>query len=308
MSSSLPKIIPGAVVGAAVASAVILVAGARTSSTPTGTTANQAPTAAISSKGLTPSQVYKRDSAGVVAIQATSLDGQDTGTGVVLSRDGYIVTNDHVVSGASSISVSLGNSSTTRRAAEIVGESPDKDLAVIKIDPTGLNLRPLTLGDSSTVSVGDPVYAIGSPYGLNQTLTTGVVSALGRQISAPDGATITGAIQTDAALNPGNSGGPLINSRGEVIGMNSQIASEQSSAAGQPGSTGVGFAIDSNTVKRVAAQLEASHPGPSPTQAQQVQTASGASPYGIAPYGQEAVPYGSAAPDGQPYVIVPGGP
>jgi putative serine protease PepD len=138
-----------------------------------------------------------------------------------------------------------------------VGEEANSDLALIRVDPSGLGLRPLKLVSSSGVQVGDPVYAIGNPYGLNETLTRGIVSALGREISSPDGAKISGAIQTDAALNPGNSGGPLLDEQGEVIGINSQIASEASSGAGsQPGSTGVGFAISSNTVARAIKAIQ----------------------------------------------------
>ena len=323
-----------ALIGAAVTAGILLLAAPRSSST---TRATFAPPATTSSGGgsgttshsatLTASQVYRRDSGGVVAIQASSPTQQDTGTGVVISNSGLIVTNDHVISGAASITVSPGTSSTTTRTAQVIGESPNNDLAVIKIDPSGLNLHPLTLADSSAVGVGDPVYAIGNPYGLDQTLTRGIVSALGRQISSPDGATINGAIQTDAALNPGNSGGPLIDSHGAVIGINSQIASAQTTASGQSGNTGVGFAIASNTVKSVATQLEQTHPGPSQAQAQpqtqqdQQQVPSdpysqGSDPYsqqGNDPYGQGSDPYGQGADPnsqggagGQPYVIVPG--
>jgi putative serine protease PepD len=297
-----------ALVGAAVATAVLLLAAPRSSApsrstVPAATSSASATPASARGTALSASAVYKQDSGGVVAIKATSPLQQDSGTGIVLSRDGLIVTNDHVVSGATSLSVTVGSSSSSR-PAQVVGESPNTDLAVIKVDPSGLNLNPLTLAQSSTVGVGDPVYAIGNPYGLNQTLTRGIVSALGRQISAPNGASINGAIQTDAALNPGNSGGPLIDARGQVIGVNSQIASAQASASGQAGSTGVGFAIASDTVKIVVAQLERTHPGAiqSPAQqAQQVQV-----PGGVDPNGQPAGPYGGGGADGQPYVIVPG--
>lgn len=126
------------------------------------------------------------------------------------------------------------------------------------MDPSGLGLKPLKIADSGSVQVGDAVYAIGNPYGLDETLTRGIISALGRTISAPDGAEITGAIQTDAALNPGNSGGPLLNEQGEVIGVNSQVASESAGTGGaQPGSTGVGFAISSDTVLSAVRAIEA---------------------------------------------------
>ena len=239
--------------------------------------------AATSSTGtLDASQIYERDSAGVVLIKSTTREGEDLGTGIVLNENGLILTNDHVIANAVSVTVTpgldvnaatgseassgeprssataLNTSSGDTRTAQIVGADPQSDLALIKIDPSGLGLRALKVADSATVKVGQTVFAIGNPYGLSETLTTGIVSALNRQISAPDGAPITGAIQTDAPLNPGNSGGPLLNARGEVIGVNSQIASDQASVAGsQPGSTGVGFAISSDTAARVIKQIEA---------------------------------------------------
>jgi putative serine protease PepD len=219
---------------------------------------------AVASSSLTPTDIYKQDSPGVVSIKAVTADGADTGTGIVLNDEGLILTNDHVIAGAGSITVAPGGSSQASRAATLVGEEANADLALIKVDPSGLNLKALTLASSSSLQVGDTVYAIGNPYGLTETLTRGIVSALGRQISAPDGAAISGAIQTDAALNPGNSGGPLLNERGEVVGVNSQIASDAASVAGsQPGSTGVGFAIASDTVKQVVETIEAGHGVPS---------------------------------------------
>jgi putative serine protease PepD len=206
----------------------------------------------VSSTALTATQIYQRDSSGVVSIKAVTADGEDTGTGIVLNENGLILTNNHVISEAQSVTVSPGKSSNLTRSATLVGEDANSDLALIKIDSTGLGLKPLKLVSSSSVQVGDSVYAIGNPYGLDETLTKGIVSALQREISAPDGATIKNALQTDAALNPGNSGGPLLNEQGEVIGVNSQIASDAASVEGsQPGSTGVGFAISSNTVAEV---------------------------------------------------------
>jgi putative serine protease PepD len=162
-----------------------------------------------------------------------------------------------VISEGTSITVSPGKSSNLTRTATVVGADANSDLALIKVDPSGLGLQPLKLVSSSSVQVGDPVYAIGNPYGLDETLTKGIVSALGREIAAPDGAAIKDAIQTDAALNPGNSGGPLLDAQGDVIGVNSQIASDAASTEGsQPGSTGVGFAISSNTVSEVIKTIE----------------------------------------------------
>jgi putative serine protease PepD len=213
---------------------------------------------------LTPRQIYERDAHGVVAIRSTaglavrspSPFGSEeaaqrtaTGSGVVLSSSGLILTNEHVIDGASTITVSLDGESGRMRPATVVAQDKSSDLALLRISPSGLTLQPLALAESSATQVGDAAYAIGNPFGLNWTLTTGVVSAVNRQIKAPNEATIGHVIQTDAALNPGNSGGPLINSSGSVIGINSQIASTGSATGGQGGSTGVGFAISSNTVK-----------------------------------------------------------
>ncbi len=231
---------------------------------------------------LDASQIYEKDSAGVVLIKSTTREGADLGTGIVLNENGLILTNNHVIANSVGVTVTpgldvnsaggsegssgeprssataLNTTSGDTRSAQIVGADPQSDLALLKIDPSGLGLHALKVGDSASVKVGQTVFAIGNPYGLSETLTTGIVSALNRQISAPDGAAITGAIQTDAALNPGNSGGPLLNAHGEVIGVNSQIASDEASVAGsQPGSTGVGFAISSDTAARVIKQIEA---------------------------------------------------
>jgi putative serine protease PepD len=141
--------------------------------------------------------------------------------------------------------------------AKVIGVAASSDLALLKVD-AGRQLTALTLGDSSTVQVGDATAAIGNPYGLDRTLTTGVVSAVGRTISAPNGIAIHGVLQTDAALNPGNSGGPLLDATGKVIGVNSQIESSGSTATGASGgNTGVGFAVPSSTVERVVRQLKA---------------------------------------------------
>ncbi len=180
--------------------------------------------------------------------------GSGTGSGFVISDDGYIVTNAHVVEGANgSIKAKIGDGKTLD--AKLVGQDASTDLALLKVSAT--NLKPLALGDSSTVQVGDPAYAIGNPFGLDRTLTTGVVSALQREISSPNGFSIDDVIQTDAAINPGNSGGPLFNSAGQVIGVNSQIESPNTSSSGQAGNVGIGFAIPANTVKNVVAQLKA---------------------------------------------------
>jgi putative serine protease PepD len=261
IASTLPAAFTG---GAVVASAVLFLglgSGGKGGSTP-GTAAATAATGSARTRDalnttLSASAIYQQDSPGVVSIKATTAQGGDSGTGIVLNEDGLILTNDHVVDAATSLEVGVGGSSTTTRTATLVGEEANSDLALIKVDPTGLGLKALKLAGTGNVEVGDQVYAIGNPYGLDETLTKGIVSALNRQIAAPDGATITGAIQTDAALNPGNSGGPLLNAEGEVIGVNSQIASASTnSTGGQPGSTGVGFAISSETVARAVKAIE----------------------------------------------------
>jgi putative serine protease PepD len=301
-----------ALVGGAVASAAVLLLGAGSSrSAP----AARASTASIDSAstgtrreaaatGLTATQIYDGDSPGVVSIVVRTQSGEDSGTGIVLNDEGLILTNDHVVEGAQSMTVTASGSTGTTRAATLVGEEANSDLALIHVDPSGLGLKPLQLASSSGVQVGDSVYAIGNPYGLNETLTRGIVSALQREISAPDGAKITGAIQTDAALNPGNSGGPLLNEEGEVIGVNSQIASDAASVAGsQPGSTGVGFAIASNTVAQAIKTIEAGK-GVSYASATQSRGESEGgygerSPYATgSPYGSQS-PYGEAEAGGQ---------
>jgi putative serine protease PepD len=179
-----------------------------------------------------------------------------TGTGFVVDSSGLIVTNEHVIDGASKITVTLSNGDDLR--ATLVGKDTSSDLALLRVSPGSHTLTALKLADDSSVQVGDTAYAIGSPYGLGGTLTTGVVSALNRQIDAPNGFTIAGALQTDAELNPGNSGGPLLNTQGQVIGVNSQVYSSGSSSGGEAtGGTGLGFAIPSSTVKRVVAALRA---------------------------------------------------
>ncbi len=298
-----------ALLGAAVAAvaAIALSAGGAKSSTPArsastvvkGSTSSGTRREAAST-ALTATQIYKQASSGVVAIKAVTSQGEDEGTGIVLNDKGLILTNDHVVAGATSLTVAAKGSSSATAPATLVGEEANKDLALIKVNPSGLGLTPLTLASTKKVQVGDAVYAIGNPYGLEETLTRGIVSALGRTISAPDGAKITGALQTDAALNPGNSGGPLLDEEGQVIGVNSQIASDAASVSGsQPGSTGVGFAISSDTVAQAVKAIEAGN-GVSSTSASRrtVQSegaqrergateGSGVSPYGRSPYEAE---------------------
>jgi S1-C subfamily serine protease len=197
--------------------------------------------------GLTVNEIYKRDSQGVAFIQAEQASGAATGSGFVIDDDGHILTNAHVVEGAQNIEVEFGDDGNTR-TAELVGMDPSTDVALLHVDDND-DLTPLELGDSSSVEIGDPVVAIGNPFGLDRTVTTGIVSAKQRQIQAPNGFSISDVIQTDAAVNPGNSGGPLLDSQGRVIGINSQIASDSG------GNDGVAFAVPIATAKDVADQL-----------------------------------------------------
>ena len=169
------------------------------------------------------------------------------GSGFVYDTSGHVVTNAHVVDGAQSVEVRLSNGKSYD--ATVAGTDASTDLAVLDVDAPASVLKPLTLADSAEVAVGDLVVAIGSPFGLEDTLTAGIVSALGRSMEAPNGFTINGSIQTDAAINHGNSGGPLLDQSGRVIGVNAQIASESG------GNDGVGFAIPSSTVKAIVSQL-----------------------------------------------------
>jgi putative serine protease PepD len=226
------------------------------------------------SANLDARQVYDASKNAVTYIVADTPEGQATGSGFVVSKDGLIVTNDHVVDGASQVQVKIGTSDSAQPAT-VVGADPSRDLALLKVDAS--NLPTLSLGDSSSVSVGDPTYAIGNPFGLDHTLTTGIVSALQRSLQAPDGAKISGAIQTDAALNPGNSGGPLLDADGNVIGVNSQIQTGSTNGA-EGGNVGIGFAIPANTVKSFISEAKAGKLKP---QAQQTQ------PQQSDPWGQD---------------------
>jgi S1-C subfamily serine protease len=172
---------------------------------------------------------------------------EGSGSGFVYDEQGHIVTNYHVVEGAEQISVTFSDGTTL--AAEVVGEDPTYDLAVVKVDPTAHTLRPVVLGDSENLTIGQFVVAIGSPFGLEQSLTFGVISSLKRVIQSPDQRFIGEAIQTDAAINPGNSGGPLLDLEGRVIGVNAQIVSTSQSNAG------IGFAIPVRLVIRVVPEL-----------------------------------------------------
>ncbi len=266
-SKTAVTLMAAAIVGGGAGAAVTGIAGGGTSTTTVTGAAPQAavqPVSAAPSTGSTSRDVYEsaRNSVAFITAKVTrqgsgpfggSSSGTGTGTGFVISSDGYLVTNAHVVEGASSVQVKIGDGDT--QTARVVGEDASADIALLKVDPGSKTLHALTFADSDSLHVGDATYAIGNPYGLERTLTTGVVSALGRQISAPNGFSIDGVIQTDAALNPGNSGGPLLDTSGRVIGVNSQIESNDSNGTGTASNSGIGFAVPSNTVKTVVEQL-----------------------------------------------------
>jgi putative serine protease PepD len=253
--------------GAGVGAYAIADSGSSPAPTAAPITATVAPVALKNSTSLI--SLYKKAEPGVVDITVTTTasnegfggfgggssgsgsSGSSTakaeGTGIVYDSKGDIVTNEHVVDGATSIVVKFWNGKTAK--ATLVGADKNNDLAIIKVDPSSTSLTPLAFGDSNAVQTGESVFAIGSPFGLTESLSTGVVSATGRQIESPANTTIANAIQTDAAINHGNSGGPLLNAEGNVIGINAQIESDSG------GNDGVGFAIPANTIKKVAASL-----------------------------------------------------
>jgi S1-C subfamily serine protease len=216
--------------------------------------------------GLTAREIYRRDSPGVVLVRARTVEQTDspfevfgrptaneqTGSGFVIDDQGRVLTNAHVVAGATDVRVVLSAQRTL--TATVVGRDLDTDLALLEVRaPDGVKLHPLELGDSDGVQVGDATVAIGDPFGLDRTLTTGVVSALQRRLTSQSGFTIEDVIQTDAALNPGNSGGPLIDAAGRVIGVNSQIATGSDD---DHSNAGTGFAVPINTAKEVIPMLE----------------------------------------------------
>ncbi len=251
---------------AALAGAVALGVGEGGTTTVVRTSGSSAAPAALTGGALAVREIYKRSAPGVVQITARSeptvqtdptsgtpfeSPGQQAlGSGFVIDKSGHIVTNYHVVEGATDIEIGFSNHDT--RTATIVGTDPSTDLAVLKVDASARALAPLPLADSDNIQVGDQVVAIGNPFGLERTATVGIVSALQRAVTAPNGYTIDHVIQTDAPINRGNSGGPLIDANGRVIGVNSQI---ETGGEGATGNVGIGFAVPSNTVKTVVAQI-----------------------------------------------------
>jgi putative serine protease PepD len=264
---SLSRVLPiigGAVAGGAIALAVA--GGGTTNHSVTTTVLQQSRGAGLptslssSSKGSSVNQIYRQAGPGVVDITVTSNGGsgsggffggsqqtQGEGAGVIYDNKGDILTDEHVVDAASSVTVTFENGKKV--PAKVLGTDPSTDVAVIHVDAPASDLHPIPFADSSAAGVGDPVVAIGSPFSLPETVTDGIISAIGRSITAPNNYTITGAIQTDAPINPGNSGGPLLDGAGHVLGLNDQIQTNSGS------SSGVGFAIPSNMVARIANEI-----------------------------------------------------
>lgn len=203
--------------------------------------------------------IYEMSNPGVVAIQVLSESGNGLGSGFVIDKDGHIITNFHVIDGVLELEVDFPSGFKTR--GTVIGTDTDSDLAVVKVEAPPEELHPLPLGDSAKIKVGQTVIAIGSPFRFNGTMTTGIISSLGRTLNsirtAPGGSFFTAGdiIQTDAAINPGNSGGPLLNLNGEVIGVNRAIETYNINSQEDPLNSGIGFAIAINTVKRVAPSL-----------------------------------------------------
>jgi putative serine protease PepD len=252
------------VVAAGVVTGVLYATGVAGSSTKTVVAQSARSVGSGSGAALNASSLYQNADAGVVAIEATAPSsgsngfpytppGQsiDTGTGIVIDTKGDILTASHVVAGASSITVKFLNG--TVRTATVLGTDTSNDASVLHVTPSGLTLHPLALGSTSSLVVGDPLAVVGDPFGYNRSLSTGVVSALDRTIQAPDGYLIAHALQTDASLNPGNSGGPVLNAQGQVVGIADQIATSSSNV--DQGS-GVAFAVPIDPVKSELSQLE----------------------------------------------------
>jgi putative serine protease PepD len=248
------------IAAAGVGAGAVLYSQVDSSATTTTVVSPVAQAVAAESGGLTIHDIYEHTYQGVVDLTVTSTGGgsqlfggggsqQAEGSGFVYDTDGHVVTNQHVVGDGGSIKVKFWNGDTYD--ATLVASDPSTDLAVIKVDAPSSILHPIALGDSDAVQVGDTVIAIGSPFGLAGTVTSGIVSALGRSMDSPSGYTIANSIQTDAPINHGNSGGPLIDMAGRAVGVNTQIQSDSG------GSDGVGFAIPSNTVRSVVEQMVA---------------------------------------------------
>ena len=253
--------------GGGIVAALLLALGVG-GTTKTTTVVQQAPIAATTTaqtdgRALTAADIYRRDAPGVVFIRSTIVQrsdspfllpteqrGEATGSGFVIDKSGNILTNAHVVDGAVKVTVQFSDDKTVD--ARIIGRDTSTDLALLRVEPDGVDLHPLVLGSAKDVQAGDPAIAIGNPFGLSRTLTTGVISAKQRQIQAPNGFKIDNVLQTDAPINPGNSGGPLLDAAGRVIGINSQI---ETGGSGN-GNVGIGFAVPIDTASQVLPQLK----------------------------------------------------
>jgi putative serine protease PepD len=263
-------IIGGAVAGGIIA--LVIASGSNSSNSVTTTVVRPSQQAALPASfskagGLTVNQIYRSASPGVVDIVVTSQSQspgfgffgggngssqktQGEGAGVVYDKKGDILTDEHVVAGATSVKVTFQDGTSV--PAKVLGTDPSTDVGVIRVSVPSSELHPIPFANSSDAQVGDPVVAIGSPFSLPETTTDGIVSQTGRSITAPNNYTIPNAIQTDAAINPGNSGGPLLDASAHVLGLNDQIETNNSTASGQGSSSGVGFAIPSDGVARIA--------------------------------------------------------
>jgi len=266
MKVQVPSHFAAAVAGGLVVAGSFLALGI-TGRRTTRTVVQQSPVAIQSAAGanpaLTPHAIYLHDAPGVVFVRALvvqqvedpfdlvpqRIQSTTTGSGFLVGSNGLILTNYHVIQGANpTTGVTVQFEDQVTRRAVVVAEDQNDDLALLKVNMSGVpRTNPLPLGDSSTVRVGDPTLAIGDPFGLDRTLTSGIVSALQRQIQAPNGFSIDNVIQTDAPINPGNSGGPLLDAAGRVIGINSQI---QTAGNGGAGSIGIGFAVPIDTAEQ----------------------------------------------------------
>ena len=257
-------VVAGAVAGGLIAWALAS-GGSSTSSTTTVLQQSRnsgIPTSLAGQQGLSINQIYHQDGSGVVDITVISQNSggfglfggssrtEGEGAGVVYDKRGDILTDEHVVAGAVKVTVTFENGKKV--PATVLGTDPSTDVAAIHVNVPASELRPIQFANSASAQVGDPVVAIGSPFSLPETVTSGIVSATGRSITAPNNFTIVGAIQTDAPINPGNSGGPLLDGNGQVLGLADQIETNNTTAGGQGSSSGVGFAIPSNMVARIA--------------------------------------------------------
>jgi S1-C subfamily serine protease len=259
----LPMFCAG-LLGGGMTAAILLgtgAAGTRTSTVVQAPPLEAAASPTAGSRGLSAREIYRRGAPGVVLVRARSLQAESssldasqraanvaTGSAFVLDEEGHLLTNAHLVAGATDLRVAFDPA--TAVPAKVVGKDEGTDLAVLAVDPTKAALHPLALGSSSTVEVGDPTVSIGNPYGRAATLTTGIIAAKEQRITAPSGFSISGVLQTDTPPSPGAAGGPLFDSTGRVIGVNSQIA------AGPDGAAGVGFAIPIDTAKAIIPRLE----------------------------------------------------